>query len=174
MKSHWVSLVPIIFLVILSGCASTTGIDPSSLDKTSKQNYVEIKHDFKWEERFSLIKETHYMTLKSGQYKAYLDASNGTYYEGGGACLEIKAVSDSKINEPAFINRRCGIFVPNNQKSRSKVYYYIDPEASKRIMDKTKPGLLIEALDKAEWNNLKHLMHQPDEQELKSAIEVVE
>jgi hypothetical protein len=173
MKKLWSRFVFFLLVAVLSGCASLTGVDPSSLKETKKKNYVIVKDDYKWEETFSLAKLTHYMTLKSGNYKAYLDDRQGTYYEGEGACLEWKVAATSGEGTPTVNNHRCGVYVPNNENKRIIIYYYIDPEASKKIMDQTKPGLLIEALDKAEWDNLKHLMYQPEAMELKSHIEIV-
>lgn len=172
MKNYRIKFFSIIFFSTLSGCASLSGVDPSSLKTTKKQNHVIVKHDFKWEEKFSLAQVTHYMTLKSGLYKAYLDNSRGTYYEGDGTCLEWKVAPNSGIGTQTINNYKCGVYVPNNEKSRIVVYYYMDPEASQKVMDQTKPGLLIEALSKAEWDNLKHLIYQPDALELKSYIEV--
>ena len=173
MKASFLHLAVVLFAIIISGCASLTGIDPSMLDKSTKKNHVEIEKSYFWEERFNISSMSHHITLKEGIYNAYLDDKNGTYYEGEGQCLELKFVYDDESKAPLTYNYRCGVYVPNNNKMRAKVYYYIDPEESKRVMDATNPGALIRALDKAEWDNLKHLMYQPDEQGLKSAIKVI-
>jgi hypothetical protein len=173
MKLSFSHLAVVSFALVVSGCASLTGIDPSMLDKTTKTNRVEIEKSYFWEERFNISSMSHNLTLKAGTYNAYLDDKRGTYYEGEGLCLEWKFVYDDETLAPKTYNYRCGVYVPNDNKMRAKVYYYIDPEESKKTMDATNPGALIRALDKAEWDNLKHLMYQPDEQELRSAINII-
>ena len=151
------------------------GIDPSSLKNTSKTNYVLIEKDFRWEEKFKLANNIHYMTLKSGKYIAYLDSNKGTYYEGKNKCLQWEIIATSKdeaVLKNDFLN--CGVYVPNNADSRMIVYYYIDPEASKAIIDQNKAGLIIAAFDRAEWNNLKHLIYQPESLKLQSQVKVID
>jgi hypothetical protein len=171
-KKHWLVLIAVLLGYLLPGCARLTGIDPSSLKQTTKRGHLVVKSDYAWEERFKLA-PTQHLTLKAGTYKAYLDSRDGTYYEGGGACLETRIDPASATAAlPAFTSTRCGVFVPNNASQRMLVYYYIDTERSQATMDQTRPGVIIEALDRAEWDNLKHLMYQPDAAELRSHIEI--
>ncbi|WP_461535249.1 hypothetical protein [Spongorhabdus nitratireducens] len=166
----------IISSLLITSCASLTGVDPSSLKKTTKTNRVEIEEDFKWEEHFALG-NVHFLTLKSGVYNAYLDDKRGTYYEGSDMCLEwIQTYDVADPSDPSAITRnlRCGIYVPNNDSKQVKVYYYINIEESKKVIGEHNPGIIIRALDKAEWDNLKHLMYQPDNNKLKAIISVVD
>ena len=151
--THRKSSAILLSLLLISGCARFTGIDPSMLTKTSKTDRVYVKNDFSWVEKFKLSGITHYLTLKKGYYKAYLDnGTKGTYYEGEGLCLDWANIWGDMKREDHTVSHRCGIFVPNSKEGKSLVYYYVDGEPLEHL------GPLIGALDKAERNNLKHML----------------
>jgi len=175
MRIHSISIIFSIIAGSLTGCASTTGIDPSALNLSASKSHVEIKEPFSWEERFNIDKSNQHLTLAAGIYTAkYDDGTFGTYYEGKGKCLSTKVTYDDKNRKEISSAMRCGIFVPNASENRALVYFYIDPVANRKMIeDSGASGTLIHGLAKAEENNLKHLMYQPKDSELKAAIKVV-
>ena len=137
-----------VITLCLSACASTTGIDPSNLDKSTSNNYVVVDEPFSWTERFNISNITHYLTLSAGKYNAkYDNGKAGTYYEGSSNCLRWRVVNDDKSIKGSDNNLRCGVYVPNNTDERVLIYYYIDPEASRKtIAEAGQSGTLIHAL----------------------------
>ena len=147
----------------------------SNLDKSTSNNYVVVDEQFSWTERFNISNITHYLTLSAGKYNAkYDNGKAGTYYEGSSNCLRWRVVNDDKSIKGSDNNLRCGVYVPNNTDERVLIYYYIDPEASRKtIAEAGQSGTLIHALSETEEDNLHHLMYQPDASALKAAIKVV-
>lgn len=162
-------------LILLAGCASLTGIDPSLLTASTSKSYVEIKSPFAWEERFNIDGSTQRLTLAAGKYTAkYDEGTAGTYYEGKGKCLKSEVTYDDKTRKDFSTTMLCGVFVPNSAENRVIVYYYIDPEANRKaIAESGQTGTLIHAFAEAEADNLKYLLYQPDATALKAAITVV-
>ena len=177
MKHRFTAMVFVKVVVVagMTGCASTTGIDPSNLVKATTKTYVELKAPFKWSERFRLAKITHYFTVAPGVYRAKYDRGHaGTYYEGISKCLTVRLVPDKKNRKETTSNLRCGFYVPNNPGQKVKVYFYVDPVANRAIIKNSgQEGTLVAVLAKAEENNVKHLMYQPDSSALRAAIRVV-